>query len=94
MLHPVNLILLQHFFENKHFENIMADTSFANPVNMSVPTFNLYSHEMNDIMVDDKKSHLSLSKMAEYAKRNATIFQSLAEPLLNGNIRFNHFTCV
>ena len=86
MLHPVNLILLQHFFENNHIDNVFADTSFSNPINITIPKFKFYKHEMSDIMADDQKSHLSLAKMADSAKKNETIFQSLAEPLLDGEI--------
>ena len=89
MMHPVNLILLQHFFSNSHVENMVADTSFQNPVNINVPHFNMYKHKMNDILANDKKSHLSIRKMAESARQNKTIYQSLAEPLLDGDIKIN-----
>ena len=85
-VHPVNLILLQHFFTNKYTDNIFADTTFTNPVNMTVPNFKLYKHNMKDILADDNKAHLSLSKMAESAKKDATIFQSLAESMLDGEV--------
>ena len=42
---------------------------------------------MTNILANDKKSHLSILKMAESAKRNETIYRSLAEPLLEGDIR-------
>ena len=86
MLHPVNLILLQHFFSTGIVENVFADTAFSNPINVSIPKFNFFQHDISNILVDDKKSHLSLAKMAESAKKNATIFRSLAEPLLDGDI--------
>ena len=85
-LHPVNLAIMQHFFDNSQTENIFADTTFASPVNLSVPDFKLYRHHMHQIIVDDTSSHLSLSKMANAAKRGATIFQNLAEPLLDGQL--------
>lgn len=88
-LHPVNLALMQHFFGNSETEHIFADTIFKKPVNMSIPHFKFYNHDMNKLMADDKQSHLSLSKMADAAKRDAKIFQSLAEPLLDGEIAIN-----
>lgn len=39
---------------------------------------------MNEIITDDRKSHLNLQKMAEAAKINAIAFRSLTEPLLAG----------
>ena len=53
---------------------------------LTVPHFNMYKHEMTDILANDQKSHLSILKMAESAKRNKTIYQSLAEHLLDGNV--------
>ena len=85
-LHPVNLALLQHFFDNEFVENIFADTIFSKAVNVSLPKLKLYQHKMSDILAADTKSHLSLSKMAETAKKDAVIFQTLEEPLLDGQI--------
>ena len=89
MMHPVNLILLQHFFGNSHIENMFADTSFLKPININVPHFNMYKHKMNDILANDQKSHLSIEKMAESARQNKTIYQSLAEPLLDGDFKID-----
>ena len=89
MMHPVNLILLQHFFGNSHIENMFADTSFLKPININVPHFNMYKHKMNDILANDQKSHLSIGKMAESARQNKTIYQSSAEPLLDGDIKID-----
>ena len=44
---------------------------------------------MSNILAADTKAHLCLSKMASTAKKDAIIFQNLAEPLLDGQIRLN-----
>ncbi|MES9880029.1 MAG: hypothetical protein ABW185_04025 [Sedimenticola sp.] len=85
-LHPFNLILLQEFFDDKTIRDIHANTLLDNPLNVSVPHFKLYEHKMSSILADDQKNHLSLSKMADAAKRDAMIFRTLADPLLNGDI--------
>lgn len=41
---------------------------------------------MKSIMTNNNKAHLSLSKIAESAKADATIFQSLTESLLDGQV--------
>ena len=41
---------------------------------------------MHQVIADDSKSHLSLKKMTEQAKQDSVIFQSLTEPLLDGQI--------
>ena len=85
--HPVNLALLQHFFEPEFVNKIFADTTFKVPLNVSVPKFQFFSHEMSDIIASDNKAHLNLSKIAEATKNDAKIFQSLAEPLIDNQIK-------
>ena len=85
-VHPVNLILLQHFFSNDYTNKIFADTAFTYPVNITLPHFKFYNHQMKNIMANDNKAHLSISKIAASVRNDKTIFQSLAEPLLDGEI--------
>lgn len=88
-LHPVNLALLQHFFDTQFVDQIFADTTFNKPVNVSIPNLKFFQHKMSGIVAADAKAHLSLSKMAEMAKKDAVIFQSLTEPLLGGQIKLD-----
>lgn len=85
-LHPVNLILLQKFFNNDQFQHIFADSTFLSPLNVTVPQFNIYNHEMSKVLADDVKNHLNLSKMVEIAKNDDIVFQTLAEPILDGQL--------
>lgn len=85
-LHPVNLILLQQFFSDDKFQHIFADTTFLTPLNVSVPNFKLYNHQMSHILADDEKNHLNLTTMVEIAKNDDIVFQTLAEPILDGQI--------
>lgn len=87
ILHPVNLALLQHFFDNSYIEKIFADTTFQSPINVTLPSLKIYKHKMSDVIAADTKAHLSLSKMAEVAKNDEMIFQSLTEPLLENQIQ-------
>ena len=41
---------------------------------------------MQNIVADDRKAHLSLEKMAQSAKNDNLVFQTLMDPLLSGNI--------
>ena len=88
-IHPVNLALLQYFFDDSFVDNIFADTFFSKAVNVSLPKLQLYEHKISNILAADTKAHLSLSKMASTAKKDAIIFQNLAEPLLDGQIKLN-----
>ncbi|XP_071099911.1 uncharacterized protein [Haliotis cracherodii] len=85
-LHPVNLALLQHFFEDSTLSSIAGDTTFRKAVNFTIPKFDIFSHEISNILANDQKSHLSLKRVAERARKDQTIFQSITEPLLDGQI--------
>ena len=89
VLHPVNLALLQHFFNDKELKDIDANALFENPLSVEVPHFKIYNHSMQTIIPDDRKAHLSLEKMAQSAKKNAIVFQSMTDPLLTGDILMN-----
>ena len=86
-LHPLNLVLLQEFFDDTKIQNVFADTTFENPLNVTVPKFKIYQHDMHKIIADDKNSHLSLSRMTDQVKNDQVIFQSLTEPLLDGQLK-------
>lgn len=86
ILHPVNLALLQHFFNNSVLKNIDSNSLFGSPLSIAVPEFRLYNHTMRNIIADDRKAHLSLKRMADSAKKDAMVFQSITDPLLSGDV--------
>lgn len=86
VLHPVNLALLQQFFNDTDLKNIASNSLFANPLSVEIPQFQIYNHSMQNIIADDRKAHLSLEKMAQSAKDDAMVFQSMTDPLLSGDI--------
>lgn len=58
----MNLVLLQEFFDNSKIQNVLADTTYAAPLNVTLPTFKIYRHKMHQVNADDSNSHLSLKK--------------------------------
>ncbi|XP_060591477.1 uncharacterized protein LOC132746373 [Ruditapes philippinarum] len=86
IVHHVNLILLQKFFDKTFHDEIFADSSFGKPVNVSLPKFKLFEHKMHSVLANDAKAHLNLSRMVDLAKQDTAAFQSLTEPLLDGLI--------
>ena len=44
---------------------------------------------MSGVLAADTKFHLSLEKITETAKQDKTIFQTIAEPILDGQIKLN-----
>ncbi|KAL3891541.1 hypothetical protein ACJMK2_003800 [Sinanodonta woodiana] len=85
-LHPINLSLLQQFFNATHLTAILGNTSFDNPLTVSIPEFKLYEHQMSQFFATNKEIDLSLKKVAARAKNNQRIFSSLAESMLSGEI--------
>ena len=86
IVHPVNLALLQEFFDDSKLMSIFGDTTFPSPINLSVPEFQIYNHSFSEVIAKDQKDHLSLKKIATAVKKDQKVFQSLAEPLVDGLI--------
>lgn len=57
VLHPVNLVLVQHFFDATFAKQIFPDTTFKTSVNISVQTMKFYEHQMSNVIADDTKAH-------------------------------------
>lgn len=84
--YPVNLALLQEFFNESRLMSTLGDTLYPNPIESTVPQFQIYNHTFSNVLVDDRSYHFSLRKLAKAARKDAVAFKSLTEPLLNGNI--------
>ena len=54
---------------------------------MSIPEFEFYNHSIHDVLANDQKAHLSLKKKAKAVKNDQKIFSSLAETILDGQIK-------
>lgn len=52
---------------------------------LDILSFKFYNHSMSTIFAKDQKEHLSLKKMVKAVKHDSVTFQSLAEPLTNGD---------
>ena len=87
MLHPINLALLQQYFDTKVLDSIQAHTTYPEPLNISVPDFKIFEHQYSKIVATEQYEHLSLKKMALQAKQYKTVFTSLADPLLESSIK-------
>ncbi|CAG2224481.1 unnamed protein product [Mytilus edulis] len=85
-LYPINLALLHAFFGFDKVKSYFGNAYFKTAVNISIPNFKFYNHKFNSILASDIKDHLNLKKIAKSAKKDETIFQNLAEPLLDGQI--------
>jgi hypothetical protein len=86
ILYPVNLALLQQFFNESQLTEILANTSFNKPVQVKISSFKIYEHKMSKLFAKDEKESLNLKKMAERTKKDQVIFSTLAESLVDGEI--------
>ena len=49
----------------------------------------MYTHKFKKLLASDKSDHLSLKRMVIAAKKDEIIFQTLAEPILDGHLQVN-----
>ena len=82
-LHPVNLALLQEYFNESELKNITAETTFTSALNITTPPFQIYNHGISEILTNDKQAHMSLKKMIKMSKQNKLMFTSLADSMFN-----------
>ena len=52
-VYPINLALLQQFFNDSQLKQVLADTSFNTSINFKFPEFKIYKHKMSKILADD-----------------------------------------
>ena len=82
-MHPINLALLQEYFEESALQNITAESTFHSSLNITTPPFQIYNHGISEVLSNDMKSHMSLKKMIKMSKQNKLMFTSLAESMYN-----------
>ena len=82
-LHPVNLILLQHFFDEKAIADIHPNSTYSEPLNITLKHFKIYEHEFQSVIANDDQVNLNLQKVIASAKEDSIIYSNLAEPYLD-----------
>ena len=83
-VYPVNLAMLNHFYDQEQLIHIEADTMFDQPPLLpSAKTFNLFKHNLSDLIANDDAIDLNLRKIAHSIKNNKVVFQNLADPILD-----------
>ncbi|CAC5400203.1 unnamed protein product [Mytilus coruscus] len=86
VLHPINLAFIQHFFDSDTYSSILGDTTFTKQINIQIPSINIFNHSFSNIIAQDHNLHLSLKRIAQATLKQKTVFKSLSEPLINGDI--------
>lgn len=90
--HATTLMDIPHYYEfffyPKSHSTIFGDTTYQQYLDLKVPNFKIFNQLFSHFVTADQNQHLNLKKMAELAQKDATVFQSLAESMLNGQIDF------
>ena len=81
--YPINLALLQHFFNDTMLKFAQGDTLYSASFNATLPPFKIYEHKFEKTLAQDHKMHLSLKHMSESAKQNETIYRSLSDHFIS-----------
>ena len=87
--YPLNLALIHEFFGYDKVKFYLGNTYFKQSVNITIPDFKIYTHKFKEILASDKNDPLSLKRMVKSAKKDDTIFQSLSEPILDGQLQLS-----
>ena len=79
VLHPVNLIVLQHFY---NLTNVTSLFSTADKLNVDPLKLPLFGDNVNKLLAADDEVGYSLRKQANSMQNDTTVYHSLTEAML------------
>ena len=82
-LHPVNLALLQYFYEPKTHASILGNSLFDNTFDPQLPHIKISNKSYNKFVATDRNEHLNLKTIAEGIKKNEEIYENSADALFD-----------
>ena len=82
-LYPVNLALLHIFFNDKELAEILANSTFHNPLSIILLQLQIYQHKMFSILSDDHNFDGSLKHIVQLTKNNSNIYGTLTDAYLD-----------
>ena len=82
ILHPVNLAVLLHNNEHVKWPAITGNTLLQGQLPDTRFDFNLFSHNVSEILANDKQQDLNLKSIIKAAKQSATVYESAADSIL------------
>ena len=77
--HIMNLGLLLKFFDNSSLERIRGDTLLPSPPKLSMPDFEFYKHELENMFTKQDADQLCLKRVSDAAQNDRVIISSLTE---------------
>ena len=89
-VYPINLALLQHFFNDTQLENVLANTTYEKYMSVVIPDLKIFKHKMSGILAQDKKFDINLKQIAERVKNSSTIYNSISDAYLDEQFSFDN----
>ena len=83
---PINIPLIQNFFNGTTIDNILKNISLHEPLKINIPKLRVFEQNTKSLIASSVKERLSLEKVANQAKLNKKVYSSLAETLLTGEM--------
>lgn len=83
--HLVNLAVLREF-ELDMINGLNASTHLKAPLYPELPKIEFYDHDFKQFVAQDNKTAFNLKKVAQAAKNNEKIFETLSDPILMGTL--------
>ena len=81
VLHGINLLVLQQFFEPEQLGQLIGQTLLTSQLETDLPEFLLYKHKQHQRLASEQKFKYDLSKLSNLTKKDSVAFHSLAESL-------------
>ena len=81
-----NIPLLAQFFDKNTMNILKGGIMTDLPSEINVPKFNFYKHNISDVLAQDDKLKISLTKAANQVKTDSQIVNSLQEAVVLGKI--------
>ena len=81
MLHGLNLIVLQQFFEPEQLGSLLGSTLLDSSIETDLPVFRTYENDQKHRLAADEKYKYNLLKLANLTKHDTIAFHSLADAL-------------
>jgi len=81
LLHGLNLIVLQQFFEPEQLGSLLGSTLLDSSLEAELPVFRTYENDQKHRLAADEKYKYHLLKVGNMTKHDTLAFRSLAEVL-------------
>jgi hypothetical protein len=89
--HVANKALLLTFFDESTLKFLCGDFLSNMPINVNLPTFQLYEHNMSDRLAADTKIKLSMDRAIQAVQRDETILNSISDRVVTGLLEIPNY---